>query len=132
MTTKKIIPLKAVQADSLDDLDARHERLQNAGYLPLMQMSEPRLSELVAKYRAKGYDVEVLPLLDEGDLANATSGSSCGSGSCSSAGDCSSGGCGSTQAPVSGSSLRHKIPRQAVPGVGTLYVRMRASAAVQT
>lgn len=122
-----------VHADRLDDVDARHEHLQSAGYLPLMQISEPLLSELVAKYRAKGYGVEVLPLLDEGDLANATTtrGNSCGPGSCSSAGSCSSGGCASTRA-----NQRLVAPPQHCAtgrtGVGTVYIRMRSSVAVQT
>jgi hypothetical protein len=133
MTTTKVIPLHVVHGDSLDDVEARHEHLQSAGYLLLMQISEPRLSEVVAKYRAKGYDVEVLPLLDEGDLANATttSGNSCGPGSCSSGGGCSSGGCGSG-APNGGSLPRRSVARQAVAGVGTVYIRMPSFAAIQT
>ncbi|WP_332670051.1 hypothetical protein [Aromatoleum sp.] len=122
MTTKKVIPLSLLRTDRPDEIDALHERLERAGYMRMMQIGEPRLSELVAKYKAKGYEVEVVPYVDDGDDGSVAPSGGCGPGSCSStasAAACSSGGCGSGSAPV-----RRSGPRVVIPDVGTIYVRM--------
>jgi hypothetical protein len=126
MTTKKIIPLSLMRTDRPDEIDALHERLERAGYMRMMQIGEPRLSELVAKYKAKGYDVEVVPYVDDGDDGSVAPSGGCGPGSCSTAsssGGCSSGGCGSSPSPV-----RRTAARVVVPNVGTIYVRINGGA----
>ncbi|NMF91514.1 hypothetical protein, partial [Aromatoleum petrolei] len=121
MTTKKVIPLSPMRSDHPDEIDALHERLERAGYMRMMQIGEPRLSELVAKYKVKGYEVEVVPYVDDGDDGSAPAPTGgCGPGSCSSASSspsCSSGGCSSGSAPV-----RRTGPRVVIPDVGTIYV----------
>lgn len=128
MTTKKVIPLSPMRTARPDEIDALHERLERAGYMRMMQIGEPRLSELVAKYKAKGYEVEVVPFVDDGDDGSAPAPSGgCGPGSCSSASSspsCSSGGCSSGSAPV-----RRTGPRIVIPDVGTIYVRMNVARA---
>ena len=132
MTTKKIILISQARTYTPDDIDALHDRLEAAGYMRMMQIGEPRLSELVTKYQGKGYEVEVVPCVDDGDDGlNAPTGGGCGPGSCSSggsSGSCASGGCGSgaSQAQESpAGSVRRVGPRTIVPGVGTIYVRMK-------
>lgn len=123
MSTHKIIPLTPARAPSVEEMDALHERLESAGYMQMMQIGEPRLSELVSKYKAKGYDVEVVPYVDDGNDGTTAPSGGCGPGSCSSAGSssgCSSGGCGPGSPPAASSGRR-----TVVPGVGTIYVRIR-------
>jgi len=134
--TKKIIPLSVVHAAATESIDDLQERLESAGFMRLMQISEPRLSELIAKYKAKGYDVEVLPLVDEGDGSTPLPSVGCGgASSCSSgqgagsaASGCSSGGCGSGAAqarPLAAMApVARRAPQKFVAGVGTIYVRM--------
>jgi hypothetical protein len=126
MTTTKIIPISLTRTDRADEIDSLQDRLERAGYMRMMQIGEPRLSELVAKYKAKGYDVEVLPYVDDGEDGTVAPSGDCGPGSCStasSAGGCSSGGCGSGPSPV-----RRSGPRVVVPNVGTIYVRINGGA----
>jgi len=126
MTTTKIIPLSLMRTDRADEIDALRDRLERAGYMRMMQIGEPRLSELAEKYKAKGYDVEVVPYVDDGEDGSEAPAGGCGPGSCSSAssaGGCSSGGCGSAPSPI-----RHTGPRVVVPGVGTIYVRINIGA----
>ncbi|HJV26165.1 MAG TPA: hypothetical protein VJ673_10780 [Aromatoleum sp.] len=128
MTTKKVIHLSLMRTDSPDEIDALHERLERAGYMRMMQIGEPRLSELVAKYKTKGYEVEVVPFVDDGeDGAAPAPTSGCGPGSCSSAASssgCSSGGCSSGSTP-----MRRTGPRVVIPDVGTIYIRMNEAPA---
>lgn len=138
MTTKKIIPISQVRSYTPDDIDALHDRLEGDGYMRMMQIGEPRLSELVTKYKGKGYDVEVVPFVDDGDDGQRVpTGGGCGPGSCSSGGSangssggCASGGCGSGATPPNGSAAATPVggsrTRTVVPGVGTIYVRMPA------
>jgi len=137
MTTKKIIPISQVRPCTPDDIDALHDRLEGDGYMRMMQIGEPRLSELVTKYKGKGYEVEVVPFVDDGDDGQRVpTGGGCGPGSCSSGGSangssagCASGGCsaGAPQANEStaGAPVRDTRTRTVVPGVGTIYVRMK-------
>ncbi|NMG00284.1 hypothetical protein GPA27_23185 [Aromatoleum toluolicum] len=130
MTTKKIIPISQVRSYTPDDIDALHDRLEGDGYMRMMQIGEPRLSELVTKYKGKGYEVEVVPFVDDGDDGERVpTGGGCGPGSCSSgassngsAGGCASGGCSS----AAGTPVRDARTRTVVPGVSTIYVRMPA------
>lgn len=133
MTTRKIIPISQVRTFTPDEVDALHDRLEGEGYMRMMQIGEPRLSELVTKYKGKGYEVEVVPFVDDGDDGERVpTGGGCGPGSCSSggsangsSGSCASGGCSSAaSAPV-----RDAGARTVVPGVGIIYVRMPASPA---
>lgn len=121
MTTTKIIPISVRTGERPDEIEALHERLEQAGYMRMMQIGEPRLSELVARYKSKGYEVEVVPYVDDGADGSAPMGGGCGSGSCGSAANpssCSSGGCGSLPP------LHRTGPRTVLAGVGTIYVRM--------
>lgn len=130
MSTHKIIPLAPARAPSVEEVDALHERLEGAGYMQMMQIGEPRLSELVSKYKAKGYDVEVLPYVDDGNDGTMAPTGGCGPGSCGSAGSssgCSSSGCGSGSPKVAASGRR-----TVVPGVGTIYVRIRSASSATT
>jgi hypothetical protein len=140
MTIKKIIPISQLPTDRLEEIDALQDRLEQAGYMRMMQIGEPRLSELATKYKAKGYEVEVVPYVDDGDPDPNPSSGGCGPGSCSagasstgSVGGCASGGCGSassaTNGSASGTSVRSAQTRTIVPGVGTIYVRMPARSA---
>lgn len=143
MTTKKVIPLSLMRTDRPDEIDALHERLERAGYMRMMQIGEPRLSELVAKYKGKGYEVEVVPFVDDGDDGQRVpTGGGCGPGSCSSGGSsngssggCASGGCGpaASRTTETGADApgREARTRTVVPGVGTIYVRMPARSAAE-
>ena len=57
MTARKIIPISQVRPLTPDEIDDLHRRLENEGYMRMMQIGEPRLAELVAKYKGKGYDM---------------------------------------------------------------------------
>lgn len=136
MTTRKTIPIRTCTPD---DIDALHERLADDGYMRMMQIGEPRLSELVTKYKGKGYEVEVVPFVDDGDDGSSPlTGGGCGPGSCSSAGTsgsgaggCGSGSCGSESAQANGPAAspptRRAGPRTVIPGVGTIYIRMKST-----
>lgn len=134
MTTKKIISLNVAGTHRPEDIEERGSRLEMNGYMRMMQIAEPRLSELVAKYKAKGYDVEILPVLEETEETMSGGGGGCGSkSSCSSAassGGCSSGGCGSGASAAAAATVATQFvprpPLRALPGVGTIYVRLRA------
>lgn len=133
MTMKRVIPINQLHPLTPGEVDALHDHLEGEGYMRMMQIGEPRLSELVTKYKGKGYEVEVVPFVDDGDDgARVPTGGGCGPGSCSSGGSaggssggCASGGCGSNAgAPVGDARVR-----TVVPGVGTIYVRMPARSA---
>ncbi len=53
-------PIKQIVTKAVDD-DDLHARLQRAGFMRMMLIAEPRLSEFVKAYRALGYEVEVVP-----------------------------------------------------------------------
>ena len=127
MATAKIIPLAVARPDplkataELKAIDERTARLEKSGYMAVMQIGEPRLSELVEKYKSKGYQVELAPLVLEDP--NASSGGCGSASSCSSASSsCSSGGCESAApAPAPASSL---MPRIVMPDISVIYIRM--------
>ena len=83
MTARKIIPISQVRRLTPDEIDDLHRRLENEGYMRMMQIGEPRLAELVAKYKGKGYAVEVVPYVDDGDDGLSPPSGGCGPGSCS-------------------------------------------------
>ena len=127
MTTARIIPLTVARPDPLGAIaklaaiDELTARLESTGYMAVMQIGEPQLSVLVAKFKSKGYNVELAPLVVEDGSAGS---GSCGSASsCSSASSsCSSGGCGTAEpAPVPASS---RVPRTVMPDISVIYVRM--------
>ena len=137
MTARKIIPISQVRPLTPDEIDDLHRRLENEGYMRMMQIGEPRLAELVAKYKGKGYAVEVVPYVDDGDDGLSPPSGGCGPGSCragASSASCGSGGCGSggsqTSEPVTSTSARRAGSRKVVPGVGTIYVRMNTAQGV--
>lgn len=124
MEPKKVIPINVAPPASPAAAAERQERLERAGFMRMMVIGEPRLSELVAKYRARGYEVEVVPYMDDAPVASAGGcGSSCGSGGASrSTGSCSSGGgCGSASSPISVGAAA-PIPAD----MSTIYLRIGA------
>jgi len=65
MAATRVIPIKlAVAADAALAEEARI-RLERAGFLRMMALAEPRLSEFVARYNALGYEVELVPYADD-------------------------------------------------------------------
>jgi len=128
MTTARIIPLAVARPDPLGAttaklaaIDELTARLESTGYMAVMQIGEPHLSELVAKFKRKGYHVELAPLVVEDGSAGS---GGCGSASsCSSASSgCSSGGCGTAApAPAPASS---RMPRMVMPDISVIYVRL--------
>lgn len=123
MARTTVIPLNVVRPGSPEAIDELTARLERNGFMAVMQIGEPRLSELVAKYKGKGYHVELVPLVVEDGSAGS---GSCGSASsCSSAGSssgCSSGGCGTAApAPAPASS---RLPRVVMPDISVIYIRM--------
>ena len=137
MTTRKIIPIGQIRPLTPDEIDRLHRRLDDEGYMRMMQIGEPRLAELVTKYKGKGYEVEVVPYVDDGDDVSTPPSGGCGPGSCSAGANpssCGSGGCGSegsqTGEPVTSTSARRAGSRKVVPGVGTIYVRMNTAQGV--
>jgi hypothetical protein len=61
MATARVIPIKLIDDRARPDVDPEHDRLEAMGYLRMILMSEPRLSELVEKFKMRGYEVMVLP-----------------------------------------------------------------------
>lgn len=123
MAIGNVIPLNVVRPGSPEAVDELTARLERNGFMAVMQIGEPRLSELVAKYKAKGYHVELAPLVVEDGSAG---GGSCGSASsCSSASSssgCSSGGCGSSAAAPA--QAAPGMPRMVMPDISVIYIRM--------
>src|SRR6187551_2921966 len=123
MTTATIIPLNVVPPDSPEAIDELTARLERSGFMAVMQIGEPRLSELAAKYKAKGYEVELVPLVEEGmDSGGGGCGTASSCNSANSSGGCGSGGgCGSTAAtPQSLPQARRRVVRD----ISLIYVRM--------
>jgi len=61
----RVIPIKLIgngpQAVAEDAQARAHARLERAGFMRMMTIGDPRLSEFVEKYKSRGYEVEVLP-----------------------------------------------------------------------
>jgi hypothetical protein len=66
MTPRRVIAIKPVATSREALAEEAHERLERAGFMRMMLLSEPRLSQIVNKYEVLGYEVQVLPY-DEGD-----------------------------------------------------------------
>lgn len=69
-SAKRVIPIKVVQSDALDAPESEEVVLLREGWLRKTVIGEPRLSELVANYKALGYDVRVVLFKTEGDGCN--------------------------------------------------------------
>ena len=65
MATGRVIPIKQLATGPAAVADDVHARLERTGFMRMMVMGEPRLSELVEKYKALGYEVEVVPFTAE-------------------------------------------------------------------
>ncbi len=59
MAAARFIPIKQIVTKAVDD--DLHARLERAGYMRMMVIAEPRLSEFVRAYKTLGYEVEVVP-----------------------------------------------------------------------
>ena len=64
MSTPRVIPIRLIAGGAGGTEDA-HVRLERAGFMRMMVTGEPRLSEFVRAYQARGYEVEVVPYRDE-------------------------------------------------------------------
>lgn len=65
MAAGRVIPIKVLRTGAAAAAEDLHVRLERAGFLQMMAIGEPRLSEFVEKYKALGYEVEVVPFVDE-------------------------------------------------------------------
>jgi hypothetical protein len=70
----RVIPIKLLAVGPAAAAENAHVRLERAGFMRMMVIGEPRLSELVNKYKALGYEVEVLPYEDTESSADSDSG----------------------------------------------------------
>jgi len=66
MTAKRIIPIHVAAAGGVALAEQARIRLERAGFLRMMAMAEPQLTEFVARYKALGYEVELVPYTDDG------------------------------------------------------------------
>lgn len=64
VSTARVIPIRLIAGGGGATADA-HVRLERAGFMRMMMIGEPRLSEFVRAYQARGYEVEVVPYRDE-------------------------------------------------------------------
>lgn len=80
MATKPVIPIKMLATGAAAAAEEAHVRLERAGYMRMMALAEPYLSEFVGKYRALGYEVEVVPTQPEDGAGEAGGGGSCEGG----------------------------------------------------
>ncbi len=65
MAATRVIPIKTAPTGPSAAAVGAHARLIRAGFMQMMMIGEPRLSEFVGKYEALGYEVEVVPYVDE-------------------------------------------------------------------
>ena len=61
MATKRVIPIRKLGGGPDAAVDAAHSRLERAGYMRMMVLAEPGLSQMAERYRGLGYEVELLP-----------------------------------------------------------------------
>ncbi len=61
----RVIPIKLAGSGGAALADEARMRLERAGYLRMMALAEPRLSEFVARYEALGYEIELVPYTDD-------------------------------------------------------------------
>jgi hypothetical protein len=62
----RVIPIKVAVTGAAAVAEEAHARLERAGFMRMMALGEPRLSEFVARYKALGYEVELVPYADDG------------------------------------------------------------------
>lgn len=60
-----MIPITLIGDASRPIVDPAHARLERAGFMCMMVVGEPRLSEIVDKFKRRGYEVEVVPYVPE-------------------------------------------------------------------
>jgi hypothetical protein len=65
VATGRVIPIKQLATGPAAIAEDTHARLERTGFMRMMVMGEPRLSQLVEKYKALGYEVEVVPFMAE-------------------------------------------------------------------
>jgi fructose-1,6-bisphosphatase/sedoheptulose 1,7-bisphosphatase-like protein len=63
----RVIPIKVAPVAGAAAAEDAQRRLEAEGFLRMMALAEPRLSEFVAKYEELGYEVRLLPYTD-GDI----------------------------------------------------------------
>ncbi len=62
---RRVIPIRVAAAAGVAAAEEARMRLERAGFMCMMTLGEPRLSEFIARYKALGYEVEVLPYADD-------------------------------------------------------------------
>jgi hypothetical protein len=62
---RRVIPIKVAAAAGAAVAEEARTRLERSGFMPMMTLREPRLSEFIGRYKALGYDVELLPYADD-------------------------------------------------------------------
>jgi hypothetical protein len=71
----RVIPIRVAVTGAAAIAEEAHVRLERAGFMRMMALGEPRLSEFVARYRALGYEVELVPHAEDGDTPPRDAGS---------------------------------------------------------
>jgi hypothetical protein len=66
VTARRVISIRPVATTKEALAEEAHARLERAGFMRMMLLSEPRLGTIVDKYEILGYEVQVLPY-DETD-----------------------------------------------------------------
>jgi hypothetical protein len=61
----RVIPIKPALGSAAAVAQDAHVRLERAGFMRMMMIGEPRLSEFVKSYQALGYEVETVQYRDE-------------------------------------------------------------------
>jgi hypothetical protein len=64
-TGSRVIPIKLAAAAGAAAAEEARMRLERSGFMRMMTLGEPRLAEFIARYKALGYDVELLPFADD-------------------------------------------------------------------
>lgn len=57
----RVIPITLIGDALRPVVDPAHARLERAGFMRMMVIGEPRLSEIVDRFKQRGYEVEVVP-----------------------------------------------------------------------
>ncbi|CAG4883691.1 protein of unknown function [Georgfuchsia toluolica] len=66
MATRRVIPITLIGDALRPFINPAHTQLERAGFMRMMVLGEPRLSEIVEKFKMRSYEVEVVPYVPEG------------------------------------------------------------------
>ena len=65
MAANRVIPIKVAVGGAAAAAEDAHLRLERAGFMRMMALAEPRLTEFVARYTTLGYEVELVPYAED-------------------------------------------------------------------